>query len=67
MISTKEYNDEFSVELTNAMLTKPLLKKSYVKCQLIQSYTINEVISKISSVKPSYFEEIKQVIFDTVF
>jgi mRNA-degrading endonuclease toxin of MazEF toxin-antitoxin module len=67
MISTKEYNDEFSVELTNAMLTKPLLKKSYVKCQLIQSYTINEVISKISSIKPSYFEEIKQVIFDTVF
>ncbi len=67
MISTKEYNDEFSVELTNIMLTKPLTKKSYVKCQLIQAYTINEVLSKISSVKPSYFEEIKQVIFDTVF
>jgi mRNA-degrading endonuclease toxin of MazEF toxin-antitoxin module len=67
MISTKEYNDEFTFELTNAMLSKPLIKKSFVKCQLIQSYTINEVISKISSVKPSYFEEIKQVIFDTVF
>ena len=67
MISTKEYNDEFSFELTNSMLTKPLQKKSFVKCQLIQSYTIVEVISKISSIKPSYFEEIKQVLFDTDF
>ncbi len=67
MISTKEYNDEFTFELTNTMLTKPLTKKSFVKCQLLQSYTSSEVISKISSVKPSYFEQIKQVIFDKVF
>jgi hypothetical protein len=67
MISTKEYNDEFTFELTNAMLTKPLSKTSFVKCQLLQSYTINEVISKISSIKPQYFEQIKQMIFDTVF
>jgi mRNA-degrading endonuclease toxin of MazEF toxin-antitoxin module len=67
MISTKEYNDEFTFELSNTMLTKPLSKKSFVKCQLIQSYTTNEVLSKISSVKSSYFEEIKQVIFNTVF
>ena len=52
MISSKEYNDEFTFELTNTMLTKPLFKTSYVKCQLLQAYTTNEVISKISSVKP---------------
>ena len=34
MISTKEYNDEFTFELSNEMLTKPLSKKSFVKCQL---------------------------------
>ncbi|MBC7587535.1 MAG: type II toxin-antitoxin system PemK/MazF family toxin [Chitinophagaceae bacterium] len=67
MISSKEYNDEFTFELTNVMLTKPLSKTSYVKCQLLQSYTINEVISKISSIKPQYFEQIKQTIFKTVF
>lgn len=67
MISTKPYNDEFTFELENDMLLKPLSKKSFVKCQLIQSYTTNEVISKISSVKSVYFEEIKQMIFDTVF
>jgi len=67
MISTKEYNDEFTFELTNSMLTKPLSKTSFVKCQLIQSYTTNEVISKISTVKPSSFEKIRQTIFDKVF
>jgi len=67
MISTKEYNDEFTFKLTNSMLTKPLSKTSFVKCQLLQSYSINEVISKISSVKPQHFELIKKTIFDTVF
>lgn len=67
MISTKAYNDDFTFELSNDMLTKPLSKTSFVKCQLLQSYSLNEVISKISSVKPQYFQQIKQMLFDTVF
>ena len=67
MISSKNYNDEFSFEITNSMLSKPLSKASYVKCQLLQSYTVNEVISRISSLKLPYFNEVKKIIFDTVF
>lgn len=67
MISSKPYNDEFSFELSNDMLTKPLSKKSYVKCQLIQPYSVEEVISKISAVKSSFFEKIKEQMFKTVF
>jgi mRNA-degrading endonuclease toxin of MazEF toxin-antitoxin module len=67
MISSKEYNDEFIFELTNEMLTRPLSKTSYVKCQLIQSYSEDEVISKISSIKLVDFNKIKQKFFDTVF
>ena len=67
MISTKEYHDEFTFELKNTMLTKPLSKTSFIKCQLIQSYTVNEVISKLSTIKPTYFEQIRQTIFETVF
>src|SRR5579872_3283188 len=59
MISSKLFNDEFTFELENSMLSKPLSKKSFVKCQLIQSYSTYEVISKISSIKPAYFEQIK--------
>ena len=34
MISSNPINDDFTFELDNAMLTKPLMKKSYVKCQI---------------------------------
>ena len=67
MISSNPINDDFTFELDNAMLTKPLLKKSYVKCQILQSYSTEEVISKISSVKQVFFDKILKRIFETVF
>lgn len=67
MISSKPLNDEFTFELEDNMLTKPLRKRSFVKCQLLQSYTVGEVLSKISTVKVTYFEQIKLRLFETVF
>ena len=67
MISSNPINDDFTFELENNMLVRPLSKKSYVKCQLLQSYSLNEVISKISVVKQVYFEKILSKIFETVF
>ncbi len=67
MISSKEYNDEFTFELDNNMLSKPLSKKSFVKCQLIQSYSLNEVISKIPSIKQPYFNLIKKIFLKQYF
>ena len=67
MISSNSMNEEFNFELDNSMLTKPLSKKSFIKCQLIQSYTTDEVISKISSVKQATFEKNLKRIFETVF
>lgn len=67
MISSNPMNDEFTFELENVMLTKPLSKKSFVKCQLLQSYSTEEVITKISTVKQLYFDQILKRIFETVF
>ena len=67
MISSNSMNEEFSFELDNSMLTKPLSKKSFVKCQLIQSYTTDEVISKLSSLKRVNFDKVLKRIFETVF
>lgn len=67
MISSNPMNEEFNFEIDNSMLSKPLLKKSFVKCQLIQSYTTDEVISKISSLKQASFEIVLKKIFETVF
>lgn len=67
MISSNPMNEEFNFELDNSMMTKPLSKKSFVKCQLIQSYTTDEVISKISVLKQSAFDKVIKKIFETVF
>ncbi len=67
MVSSNPINDDFTFELDNNMLTRALSKKSFVKCQLIQSYSVDEVISKISTVKQGYFEKIMKQIFETVF
>ena len=67
MISSNPMNEEFNFELDNSMLSKPLSKRSFIKCQLLQSYTEDEVISKISSVNQITFDKIRKRIFDTVF
>jgi mRNA-degrading endonuclease toxin of MazEF toxin-antitoxin module len=67
MISSNPMNEEFNFELDDSMLTKPLSKKSFVKCQLIQSYAQGEVISKISSIRKSDFDSLLKRIFETVF
>ena len=67
MISSKPFNDEFTFEHRDEMLSKPLAKKSFVKCQLIQSYSVSEVLSKISTLKNAPFNDVKKIIFDSVF
>lgn len=67
MISSNPMNEEFNFELDNSMLSKPLSKKLFVKCQLIQSYTTDEVISKISALKQGTFDKVLKRIFETVF
>jgi hypothetical protein len=67
MISSNPMNEEFNFVLENSMLTKPLHKKSFVKCQLIQSYSQDEIISKISSIRKSDFDALIKKIFETVF
>lgn len=67
MISSNPMNEAFNVESNSAMLTKPLSKKPYVKCRLIQSYTTDEVISKISALKQETSERVLRRTFETVF
>lgn len=67
MISSNSMNEAFNFDLDNSMLTKPLSKKSYINCQLIQSYTTDEIISKISSLKLASFDKVLKRIFETVF
>ena len=67
MISSKNYNPQYTVELTNEMLSKPLQLKSYVVCQLISGYTERDVVKHCSRVNKTAFNEIVEKIKETIF
>ena len=67
MISTKNYNPQYTFELRDDMLTKPLRLKSYVICQLISGYTERDVMKKCSRINEPVFLEIVEKIKLTIF
>ena len=67
MISSKNYNPQYTFEISNNMLSKPLKLKSYVVCQLISGYTERDVLKKCSRVNESVFLEIVEKIKKTIF
>ena len=54
-------------EVCNDMLTQPMRKQSYVKCQLIMGNIERDVIRKISRVRQPYFNEIVEKIKKSIF
>ena len=67
MISSKNYNPQYTFELEDNMLSTPLKLRSYVICQLISGYTERDVIKKCSRVNKSDFIEIVEKIKKTIF
>ncbi len=67
MISSKNYNPQYTYELRNDILSKPLQLKSYVVCQLISGYTERDVLEKCSRVSEPFFLEIVEKIKKTIF
>lgn len=67
MISSKAYNSQYNYTLTDEMLTRPLIKQSYVKCQLLVGNIERDVIRKISTMKQPYFDEVVEKIKHTIF
>jgi mRNA-degrading endonuclease toxin of MazEF toxin-antitoxin module len=67
MISSKNYNPQYTFELKDDMLAIPLKLKSYVICQLISGYTERDVIKKCSRVNKQVFVEIVEKIKKTIF
>ena len=67
MISSKNYNPQYTFELSNDMLSKPLRLKSYVICQLISGYTERDVIKVCNKVNISVFLDIVEKIKKSIF
>jgi mRNA-degrading endonuclease toxin of MazEF toxin-antitoxin module len=67
MISSKNYNPQYTFELRNDMLSEPLRMKSYVVCQLISGYTKRNVIMNCNRVNKPVFLKIIEKIKKTIF
>lgn len=67
MISSKNYNPQYTYPLNNEMLSKPLARQSYVICQLIGGYTERDVVKICSRIKNDFFVEIVEKIKQTIF
>lgn len=67
LISSKDYNKEYIFELDDNMLTKPMSKKSYVKCHIIGGFTANDIVKTHGYIKAEFFEKIKAKIIKSIF
>lgn len=67
LISSKNYKPQYCYELDNDMMTKPLAKKSYVKCQIHTANVERDVIKKIGRLKKTYFDEVVEKIITSIF
>ena len=66
-VEGKAYNPEYNYVLSDDMLTVPMMKQSYVKCQLLVGDIERDVIRKISRLKQPYFDEVVEKIKQTIF
>ena len=67
MISSKAYNPQYNYALEDVMLTQPMQKQSYVKCQILVGNVERDVLRRISRLKQPYFDEVIEKIKETIF
>jgi len=67
LISSKGYNQQYCYPLDDKMLTKPLEKPSFVKCQIIVGDIERDVIRKISRMKLPFFDDMIDKVITSIF
>ena len=67
MVSSKNYNEDYCFPLTDGMLTAPMQKQSYVKCQILVGDVERDIIRKINRLRQPYFDEVIEKIKETIF
>lgn len=68
LISSKNINPEFTLEIQNEWLSKPLSKQSYFVTHIVSYYRIDEVIQSFNNfVKKDYFDAIMNKVILSMF
>jgi mRNA-degrading endonuclease toxin of MazEF toxin-antitoxin module len=67
MISTKNYNPQYTFEIYDTMLLRPMVNKSYVKCQIIGGFTERDILKKHTSMRTEPFEKLLEKLISSIF
>ena len=68
LISSKNQNPEFTIEIRNEWLGKPLSKQSYFVTHIVNYYRTDEVIQSFNNyVKARYFDPILKIVVQSMF
>ena len=68
LISSKNLNPEFTMQIKNEWLSKPLSKKSYFVTHIVSYYRTDEVIQSFNNyVKADYFDAIMNKVILSMF
>jgi hypothetical protein len=68
LISTKNYNPQYTIELKNEWLNKPMLRQSYFVTHIMNFFKISDVTASHNVfVKPEFFDKILEKTFYSIF
>lgn len=68
LISTKNHNPQYTIELKNEWLNKPMLRQSYFVTHIMSFFKISDVISTHNVfLKSEYFDKVLEKTFFSIF
>lgn len=68
LISTKNHNPQYTIELKNEWLNKPMLRQSYFVTHIMSFFKLKDVYSSHNVfVKSEYFDKILEKTFYSIF
>lgn len=68
LISSKNINPQYTIEITPEMVTKPMLKKSYFVTHILDKFTEDCVTFQNNNyIKPEYFDKVIIKIIHSIF
>ena len=67
MMSTKDFNPQYILEITSEMVTKQGRYPSFAKCQMISAFTEKDIEGRYGYLKKDYFDDLKNKIIKSIF
>jgi len=68
LMSTKNYNPQYTIELKNEWLNKPMLRQSFFVTHIMSFFKTSEVLTSHNVfVKQQYFDKILEKTFYSIF